>query len=125
MGADASQELSCGLVASCSDASGLEDLLTELDITDTEGELLLLGRLGCGKVLHQEVFEQGGHLDVGDALDVLESFLSGREWLECLKFHLFAESLKVINSLLYLCDLATSLVVLFLLEKAVALSTFV
>ena len=125
MGADASQELGCGLVASCSDASGLEDLLTKLDVTDTEGELLLLGRLGCGKVLHQEVFEQGGHLDVGDALDVLESFLSGREWLECLKFHLFAESLKVVNSFLYLGDLATSLVVLFLLEKAVALSTFV
>ena len=125
MGSDASQELGCGLVASGSDSSGLEDLLTELDVTDSEGELLLLGRLGCGKVLDQEVFEQGGHLDVGDALNVLESFLSGREWLERLKFDLFAESLKIVDSFLDLGDLTTSLVVLFFLEKAVALSTLV
>jgi hypothetical protein len=125
VGADTSQELGCGLVASGSDSSRLEDLLTKLDVTDSEGKLLLLGRLGCGKVLDQEVFEQGGHLDVGDALDVLESFLSGREWLEGLKFDLFAESLKVVYSFLNLGDLATSLVVLFFLEKAVALSTFV
>ena len=43
MGADASEELSCGLVASGSDAGGLEDVLAELDVTDSEGELLLLG----------------------------------------------------------------------------------
>jgi hypothetical protein len=51
VGADASQELGCGLVASGSDSSRLEDLLTKLDVTDSESKLLLLGRLGCGKVL--------------------------------------------------------------------------